>query len=222
MTPRQRVEAALSHTQPDRVPLDMGSSTVTGMQVNSVYRLRQALGLDPPGTPVKVIEPYLMLGEVAPDLQDALGVDVTGIWAPRTYFGFPNENWKEWRLFDGTPVLVSEHFNTDPEPDGSIYQYPEGDRSAPPSGHMPKDGFYFDTIIRQDPIDEDRLDPEDNLAEFGPISGEDLAHWERAARRAFDDTDRATIANFGGTGFGDIALVPAPWLKHPKGIRDVA
>jgi hypothetical protein len=25
-----------------------------------------------------------------------------------------------------------------------------------------------------------------------------------------------------GTGFGDIALVPAPWLEHPKGIRDVA
>jgi uroporphyrinogen-III decarboxylase len=25
-----------------------------------------------------------------------------------------------------------------------------------------------------------------------------------------------------GTAFGDIALVPAPWLKHPKGIRDVA
>ncbi|KKK92686.1 hypothetical protein LCGC14_2700440, partial [marine sediment metagenome] len=26
---------------------------------------------------------------------------------------------------------------------------------------------------------------------------------------------------FGGTAFGDIALVPAPWLKDPKGIRDV-
>ena len=30
------------------------------------------------------------------------------------------------------------------------------------------------------------------------------------------------MANFGGTAFGDIALVPAPWMKHPKGIRDVA
>ena len=29
------------------------------------------------------------------------------------------------------------------------------------------------------------------------------------------------IAGFGGTAFGDIALVPAPFLKHPKGIRDV-
>ena len=40
---------------------------------------RQALGLDEPGTPVKVIEPYQMLGEIAPDLADALGVDVVGI-----------------------------------------------------------------------------------------------------------------------------------------------
>jgi uroporphyrinogen-III decarboxylase len=29
------------------------------------------------------------------------------------------------------------------------------------------------------------------------------------------------IAGFGGTAFGDIALVPAPALKHPKGIRDI-
>ncbi|NLT41340.1 MAG: methyltransferase, partial [Anaerolineae bacterium] len=57
MTARQRVETALSHREPDHVPLDVGSSTVTGMHVSSVYRLRQALALDPPGTPVKVIEP---------------------------------------------------------------------------------------------------------------------------------------------------------------------
>ena len=24
-----------------------------------------------------------------------------------------------------------------------------------------------------------------------------------------------------GTAFGDIALVPVPWMKHPKGIRDI-
>ena len=32
---------------------------------------------------------------------------------------------------------------------------------------------------------------------------------------------RAVIANFGGMALGDIALVPAPFLKDPKGIRDV-
>ena len=44
----------------------------------------------------------------------------------------------------------------------------------------------------------------------------------READRLRSESDRAILANFGGTAFGDIALVPAPFLKHPKGIRDVA
>ena len=66
MNSRERVEAALKHSQPDYVPLDLGASPVTGMQVSSVFKLRQALGLDQPGTPVKVVEPYQMLGEIGP------------------------------------------------------------------------------------------------------------------------------------------------------------
>jgi uroporphyrinogen-III decarboxylase len=86
---------------------------------------------------------------------------------------------------------------------------------------MPKDGWYFDTIIRQEPIDEDNLNVEDNLEEFGPISDEELEHFRREADRLYAETDKAIFANFGGTAFGDIALVPTPWLKRPKGIRDV-
>ena len=221
MNSRERVTCALDHREPDRVPLDLGASAVTGMHVSSVYRLRQALHLDQPGTPVKVIEPYQMLGEIQPDLMEALGVDVLGLGGTRTMFGFRNEGWKPWTTFDGTPVLVPEAFNTVPEPDGDILMYPEGDRSAPPSGRMPKGGWYFDTIIRQTPIDEDRLNVEDNLEEFGPVSDEELGHLRVEAERLYSQTDKAILANFGGTGFGDIAWVPAPMLKHPKGIRDV-
>ena len=221
MTSRQRVALALSHREPDRVPLDLGASAVTGMHASAIYKLRQALGLDAPGVPVKVVEPYQMLGEIAPDLIDALGVDVVGLGASRTLFGFPNEGWKDWRLFDGTPVLVPQCFNTDPEPDASILLYPEGDKSAPPSGKMPADGFFFDSIVRQPPINDDALNVEDNLEEFGPISEHDLAHFGREAERLHTQTDKAILANFGGTGFGDIAHVPAPWLKNPKGIRDI-
>ncbi len=221
MTSRERLRLALSHRDPDRVPLDLGATPTTGMHVSSVYRLRQALELDRPGTPVKVIEPFQMLGEVAPDLQEALGVDVVGFSSPRTLFGFRNEGWKPWVLFDGTPVLVPAGFNTRPEPDGSVLMYPEGDESVAPSGRMPAGGFYFDAIIRQEPIDEERLDPEDNLQEFGPIADTDLDYFAGEAERLYSETDKGIVANFGGTGFGDIALVPAPWLKHPKGIRDV-
>lgn len=221
MNSRQRVARALAHEQPDYVPLDLGASAVTGMHVSSVSALRQALGLDPPGTPVKVVEPYQMLGEIAPDLCDALGVDVVGLGSPRTMFGFENKDWKPWTTFDGTAVLVPEAFNTQPEPNGDILMYPEGDRSVPPSGRMPAGGFYFDSISRQEPVDDDRLNVEDNLEEFGPITDDDLEHFAREADRLWRDTDRAILANFGGTAFGDIALVPAPWLKHPRGIRDV-
>jgi hypothetical protein len=217
----QRVQFALNHRQPDRVPLDLGSSAVTGMSAASVYLLRQALHLDPPGTPVKVTEPYQMLGEVTLDLLDALGVDVVGLGAPRTMFGFPNQDWKEWD-FNGTPVLVPAGFNTDAEADGSLLMYPEGDKSVPPSGHMPAGGYYFDTIVRQPEIDEDRLDPADNLQEFGPITDADLAWFAHEYQRLASQSERAILANFGGTAFGDIALVPVPWIKHPRGIRDIA
>ncbi len=222
MNSRQRVEAALDHQQPDCVPLDLGGSPVSGMHVTSVYKLRQALKLDPPGTPVKVYEPYQMLGEIAPDLQDALGVDVVGLGGRKTMFGYEIGGWKPWTIFDGTPVLVPAGFNTVPAANGDILMYPEGDQSVPPSGRMPKGGYYFDSTRRQEPIDDEKLKVEDNLEEFGPISDVDLQYFAAEAERLRQASDRAILANFGGTAFGDIALVPAPWLKHPKGIRDVA
>lgn len=221
MTSRERMQLALDHKEPDRVPNDLGGSAVTGMHVSIVYKLRQALGLDQPGTPVKVVEPYQMLGDIAPDLMDVLGVDVVSLPGTTTLFGFKNENWKPWNMADGTATLVPEDFNTIPEPNGDLLQYPEGDRSVPPSGRMPKGGYFFDAIIRQPPLDEDHLHVEDNLEEFGPISKETLAYFQREAERLHTQTNKAIFAGFGGTAFGDIALVPAPWLKHPKGIRDI-
>ena len=222
LTSRERVEMALNHRESDKVPLDLGGSVTSGMQVSSVYLLRQALKLDPPGTPVKVVEPYQMLGEIGMDLLEAVGGDVVPLESTRTFFGYHTRDWKPWKLHDGTPVLVPGGFNTDPEPNGDILQYPEGDKSAPPSGRMPRDGYYFDTLVRQPPIDDDHLNVEDNLEEFGPISDDMLQYFEREAKRLYGTTDKAILGNFGGTGFGDIALVPAPWLKYPKGIRDIA
>jgi hypothetical protein len=221
MNSRERVQLAINHQQPDRVPLDLGAAPTTGMHVSSVYLLRQALKLDAPGTPVKVIEPYQMLGEIQPDLMSALGVDVIGLWPRGNLFGYRNEDWKPWQLFDGTPVLVPGAFNTDPEPDGSILMYPEGDRSAPPSGHMPKGGYYFDSTPRAKLPENYSLNVEENLEEFGIISEDDLDYFGREAERLFTHTDKAILANFGGTAFGDIALVPAPWAKNPRGIRNV-
>ncbi len=219
MTSRQRVECALSHDEPDCVPLDLGGSLVTGMHCSTVYKLRQALELDPPGTPVRVIEPYQMLGEIAPDLMDALGVDVVGVGRLNNAYGFHNDSWKEWSAFD-VPLLVPGEFPTDREPNGDVLMYPCMDRSAPPCARMPRASFYFDAIVRQEPIDETLLDPTDNVVDFSVISDADLAHITAEIER-IAPSGRAIIGDFGGMSFGDIAFVPGPTNRHPKGIRDL-
>ncbi len=221
MTGRERVLKALNYEPVDRVPVDLGGTVTSGAQVSVVANLRQALGLDKPGEPVKVVDPYQMLGEVTADLRDMLGIDTVNLLGPKSHFGFANTDWKPWRTFDGTDVLVPGGFNTEPEANGDILQYPEGDKSVPASGRMPKGGFYFDAIIHQEPIDEARLDPADNLEEFVLIRDEDLKIYEQRAKELYNNTDLAIAAGFPGTAFGDIALVPAAGLKHPKGIRDI-
>jgi hypothetical protein len=221
MTSRERVMTALAHRQPDRVPMDFGATAVTGIAASTVYQLRQALHLDPPGTPVKVVEPFQMLGDIAPDLREALGIDCVGLSGRKNMFGFENVGWKPWTLFDGTPVQVPEVFNTVPAPNGDIYMYPQGDHSVPPSGRMPRGGFYFDAVVRQPPIDDARLRVEDNLEEFEAISDDELEYLRRQAENLYVNTTQAIVGSFGGTSFGDIALVPGLMLKHPKGIRDI-
>jgi hypothetical protein len=221
MSSRERVRLALEHQEPDCVPLDLGASTVTGMHVDTVYRLRQALDLDSPGTPVKVIEPGQMLGEIKPDLLNAMAIDTALVGGTGTSFGFPLEGWKEWKTFGGTPVLVPAGFNTQTEPNGDLLAYPEGDRSAPASGRMPKGGFYFDSIIRQEPINEDNLRVEDNVEEFGVFSDQEIEHYRRTAEELYTQTDKALVLNLGALSLGNIARIPGPGLKHPRGIRDI-
>jgi hypothetical protein len=221
MKSRERVRLALEHQEPDCVPIDLGATTVTGMHVDTVYRLRQALDLDAPGTPVKVIEPFQMLGEVKPDLLDALGADTVILMGTGTAFGVPLEGWKEWTTFGGTPALVPGGFNTKPEPNGDILLYPEGDESAPPSARMPRGGFYFDNIIRQEPIDEAKLRIEDNLEEFSLLSDQEVEHFRTRAEELYTRTDKAIILNLGALSLGNIARVPGPALRCPKGIRDI-
>ncbi|MCK4515859.1 MAG: methyltransferase, partial [Spirochaetaceae bacterium] len=218
MTSKERLNCALNHKSPDRVAVDFGSTPVTGMHVTCVSELREHYGLEK--RPVKVCEPYQMLGEMEDDLLEALGVDTVGLPASGTLFGFRNENWKEFRAPWNQELLVPEQFNVTENTKGDLLIYPQGDTSVPPSGRMPVGSFFFDAIVRQEPIDDDHLDPENNLEEFQLVSDTDLKHYETEAKR-LASSERAVAGGIGGTAFGDIAQVPAPFLKHPKGIRDV-
>jgi hypothetical protein len=218
ITSRERLKTTLAHKAPDRITVDFGATPVTGIHVLAIQKLREYYGLKK--EPVRVNEPYQMLGELDSELMDILGVDVIGL-SPRTnIMGFESNNWKEFRMWWGQDVLVPGNFNTRTTPGGDLLLFPAGDMGAPPSARMPATGFFFDTLIRQEPLDESKLNVDDNLEEFELLSVQDIEHWTRQSELIKDST-RGVVANFGGTALGDIALVPAPFMKHPKGVRDI-
>lgn len=221
MTSRERVRAALNHQQPDRIPVDFGSTMVTGISASVVSRVRRSFGLDGHDDRVKVIEPYQMLGDMEDDLREKLFVDCAGLFGRKNMFGFENKDWKPWTMFDGTPVLIPALFNTESDEDGNIPMYAGGDRSFPPAAMMPKGGYYFDSVERQKPVVESKLNVNDNLEEFGYFPEEELSHLEKQSEWFYNNTEFAIVYSMGGTSFGDIAYVPGPMLRDPKGIRGV-
>ena len=220
MTSRERILCTLNHKEADRIPVDFGSVTVTGMHYSCVAKLRDYYGLEK--HPITVFEPYQMLGLIEEDLKCALGIDSEGVFSRSNMFGIRNENYTEWRQDNGDVVLVAGGMNTTLDEKGNHYVHPAGDTSVAPCAKMPKNGYYFDAISRQEPFDDiEDLDPNDNLEEFTPVCDATLDEFAADIEKA-SATGRAVVVSFGGTALGDIALVPGLALKHPKGVRDVA
>jgi len=220
MTSRERLQATLEHRPADRVCVDFGAGGQTGIGICAVHGLRQA-ALSHEQCLVKVIEPYQMLGEVDEALRRRFGLDVVGVPGPTTMFGFPCDNYKPFTMPDGTPCLVPGAFNWTRDEDGAFLMYPEGDTSAAPSAKMPEASYFFDALDRQEPLVEETLDPADNCEEFGLLDNRAVQFYADHARRMHEQTRYGVYMTLPGTAFGDIALVPAPWMKHPKGIRGV-
>ena len=85
MQPRARVIAALNHEEPDRVPIDLGSTIVTSIGSRAYERLRQELGL--PLHPLEIVDVVQQLPKLEEDLLLALGVETRAVGpnAPSTW-----------------------------------------------------------------------------------------------------------------------------------------
>ncbi len=218
MTSRERIKKALRHEKPDRVPLDLGASGQSGINASVLYQLRRELGLK--DKPIDICEPFQLLGTIDEDLRKALGVDTVPLWCPGTLFGTRFDSWRAWRMPDGTPVNMPGNFQYDETEDGGCVVYPQGDRSVPPSVRLPVGGTFFDNIDRAPAIDESDMDPVRDFSElYGVFSDADALFIENSCSELFEKTDCAIHFNFNGGGFGDAAIIPGPWEKHPRGIR---
>jgi uroporphyrinogen-III decarboxylase len=215
---RDRVLQALNHQNTDYVPVDFGSTAVTGIHCRIVEALRNHYGLE--SKPVKIVDAFQMLGEVDEELAELLGVDCIGIGGAKDIFDLDTTQLHEQVTPWGQRVLVPLSMDLTPDNQGDVYVYAGGDKTYPPSAVMPKGCYFINAIERQQPIDEDKLNPEDNVEEFTLLTDADLAYYKELVDKV-SGSGKAVVASFGGTALGDVAFVPGMGLKEPKGIRSV-
>jgi uroporphyrinogen decarboxylase len=217
MTSRERVVRAINHQQPDRVPIDLGATRQTGIVASTYYRLKEYLGIH---TPTRVVDLIQFVAEVEQPILDRFGVDAVGVFRPETNtgLGIRAENWKPWRLFDGTPVEVPKDFNPVLGADGAYTML----RDGVPIARMPKDGFYFDRLVKSPGaahIDVDKWEPYQ-------WTNEELEHVHARAECLYENTEYALVSNvnppqelFTSMGEGDFAAWWATLATEPDYVR---
>lgn len=95
MTSRQRVTAAINHREPDRMPIDLGMYTASGISAFAYHALRQHLGL--PVDNIEIIDGVQFTARVDDDILRRLHCDclflrppdqTQGRWSPRPPYSF--------------------------------------------------------------------------------------------------------------------------------------
>lgn len=173
MNSRERVTAAINHRPHDRVPVDLGATTVTGFTVGAYARLRAALGL--PAAPIRVIDPVQMLAEVELPVLEALESDCVGI----RLGGGHLHGWQGWTGPAGLPLEMPADIELRARPDGGREQMAGGEAAYV----MPAGGQYFDAV------DYPKWPVIDSSSLTDPV----LCDLEQRARYLHEHTDKALV-----------------------------
>ena len=199
MNSRERVLRTINHEEPDRVPIDLGGTRQSGIAASAYHKLKGHLGI---ASPTRVFDVYQMLADVERTVMERFGADVVGLFRSEVAFGIRNENWKPWRLLDGTPVEVPDGFDPVTEASGDLLLLRDGAAVA----RMPKDGFYFDrleTYPGAAHVDVEQFRP-------ALLTDAQCEHYRARAEALYQNTDFAIVAPLGppyelfyGLGTGD-------------------
>ena len=116
MNSRERLLTSLDHQEPDRIPLDLGATQVTGIHAIAYQRLRSALGLPP--VEIRLCDYIQGLALPDPDALEQLGVDVRGLYPLNSH------NWRVEEQQVGDYWIYKDEWGIThrrPFPDGLYY-----------------------------------------------------------------------------------------------------
>jgi len=114
MNSQERILAALNHKQPDKVPIDLGSSTVTGISGIAYNNLKKNLKIE---GPTRIYDVIQQLANVDMKIIDLFGVDVLDI----NRVSAENNDWYKVTLNDGNEVEFPSWFRPIKAENGSWY-----------------------------------------------------------------------------------------------------
>lgn len=206
MTKRERVVCAISHREPDKVPIDLGAMRSTGITAMAYSNLKKYLGIAAGQTYVYDVVQQLAQPEMP--ILDLVEADVIDLGRA---FLIEEKDWKDFVLPDGLPAKIPSYANLEPDGAGG-WLAKSGDGTV--IGAMPKGAFYLSQsyfpLLDWDGRDPARLDKLPGLmnnvtwAAFPappwhkPLSRDHLADIRQRAKQLYETTDYAIMAAFGG------------------------
>ncbi len=197
MTSRERVQKALAHEKPDKIPIDFGGHHSSGIMALAYRDLRKKLGLAE--KPILVYDFIQQLALIEIDVLDFVQGDVVGL---EHLFAEEDWYWKDWELPDGTPCKIPAFIEVKRSEEGWVVL---GDEGQPICVQRPG-CLYFEQCYF--PLLDN---PDEEFTRLGyylnqitwfrlgsppfPLSVEEQKEYARKLRAS---TDRAIYATFGG------------------------
>lgn len=114
MNSRDRIISSINHKQPDKIPIDLGGSTVTGISATAYNNLKNYLNIK---KATRIFDVVQQLANVDMEIIDMFGVDVLDI----NRLSAENGNWYEVELANGTKAEYPQWFRPIKEKDESWY-----------------------------------------------------------------------------------------------------
>ena len=188
MTSRERITAALKHSETDMVPLDLGGTESSGITGIAYNRLREFLGLEQGET--RIIDVYQQIAAVEDDVRDMLGLDTVPLI-------FEPVAWKPFPLPDGSLSSIPVKWNPVGDERGDLVVRNDDDTVT---ARMPGGGFYFESVhtplaAAEQPSDLDVFDVEIETFDWPSHADESLESIADRAKRLHETTDYAIVAN---------------------------
>ncbi len=190
-TSKERVLEALDHKESDRLPVDFGGTSVSGIHVDAYADLLQYMNLG--NLDVKLFDPMLQLAMVDQPVLDAFGADTRKLYRPAPKFGVPiYEGWMPGMTPMGKPCLVPLQYRPVEDEDG--YNIISNGRAI---ARRPKSSLYFDIVYN--PL-KGKTAIED-LRDFSlpAYSDTELRYLKEASAASRQSGDKAVVSAIGAS-----------------------